>query len=284
MNPIQDTFITIPTENEQLKPYISFFYFHSCEDEQFKKAFTYFPNFKHAITVYQNSKSVRLSHNRSKVVADNKMNVLFSMNYSDAIKVELNGKFSKIGIVFHPLGLNHFIKDDLNKIYDAENKIFNYYGFEFENILSKVFSSEKTEEKRQLLEDFFISKLQPISFPLLKPAIELLFEHQANYKVEEIATTLKTNRKQLFRLFQKHLGCSPETYRKMLRFRNAFNQLQIEKNKTLTEISLFNHYYDQADFNRQFKAITHEQPKKLMPKITHVGNEDTYWKFEEVTH
>jgi hypothetical protein len=43
---------------------------------------------------------------------------------------------------------------------------------------------------------------------------------------------------------------------------------------------LFHNYYDQSDFNRQFKSITKEQPKNLLRNITHIGNEDTYWKFD----
>ncbi|MBC8644995.1 helix-turn-helix transcriptional regulator [Flavobacterium lindanitolerans] len=83
-------------------------------------------------------------------------------------------------------------------------------------------------------------------------------------KVAALSEKLKTNRKTLLRLFQKHLLCSVEEYKKMVRFRQAINFSQEQNGaNTLTEVALFSQYYDQADFIRQFKSITKESPKKL---------------------
>jgi AraC-like DNA-binding protein len=276
-----DQFITLPVENEVLKPYISYFYFHTSTQENFQKSFTFYPNFKHAITAYAGSKSVKINVGSHKIIPSDTVNVLYTMNYDKAYQVFLSGVFSKIGIVFHPLGINHFIDTDLVKIYNLDQShTFTYFGVEFVEVLTRVFETEEMDTKQQLLEDFLISKLQIFNQPILKKAVELLFENQSVLKIEEIADKLEINRKQLLRIFQKHLCCSPEAYRKMIRFRHAFNHLQTEKDRTLTDISLFHNYYDQSDFNRQFKSITKEQPKNLLKNIVHVGSEDTYWKFE----
>jgi len=276
-----DQFITLPVENEKLKPFISYFYFHSASSEQFKKSFTFYPNFKHAITAYASSKSIKIDTCSHKIVPSETVNVLYTMNYEKAYQVFLSGVFSKIGIVFHPLGINQFIETDLVKIYNLDNaQSFTYYGDEFITLLQRVFETDSLQVKQHLLEDYFLAKLVPFNQPVLTRAIDLMFESQSVLKIEEISEVLKVNRKQLLRMFQKHLCCSPEAYRKMIRFRNAFNELQTEKDRKITDICLFHNYYDQSDFNRQFKSITQEQPKSLLKNITHVGNEDTYWKFE----
>jgi AraC-like DNA-binding protein len=284
MNSGKDHFITLPTKDDRLKPFVSYFYFHHATDEIFNKSFTFYPNYKHAITAYASSKSIKIGPSTHKIIPHSNVNVLYTMNYDKAYQVNLNGAFSKLGIVFHPLGINHFIKPDLDKIYNIDNQYsFHYFGNEFDQVLQSVFDTDSYELKQEILEQFLISKLQPFDQPLLKQAIDLMFDNQSNLKIEEIASILNTNRKQLLRLFQKHVCCSPEIYRKMIRFRNAFNELQTDKESTLTDISLFHNYYDQSDFNRQFKSITNEQPKNLLKSITHIGNEDTYWKFEELT-
>ena len=276
-----DQFITLPVKSETLKPFISYFYFHHSKSEHFSKSFTFYPNFKHAVTAYANSKSIKMHVGSHKIVPSETANVLYTMNYDKAYQVFLSGVFSKIGVVFQPLGINHFIDTDLVKIYNLDQShAFSHFGNEFVEVLIRVFETEELDTKQQLLEDFLVSKLQIFNQPILKKAVELLFENQSVLKIEEIADKLEINRKQLLRIFQKHLCCSPETYRKMIRFRNAFNQLQTDKDRTLTDISLFHNYYDQSDFNRQFKSITQEQPKNLLKNISHVGNEDTYWKFE----
>lgn len=281
MEETHDQFITLPVVNEVLKPYISYFYFHISTQENFQKSFTFYPNFKHAITAYAGSKSIKMHVGSHKIVPSETVNVLYTMNYDKAYQVFLSGVFSKIGIVFHPLGINHFIDTDLVKIYNLDDShTFTHFGDAFNEVLTCVFETEELDTKQQLLEDFLISKLQTFNQPILKKAVELLFENQSVLKIEEIADKLEINRKQLLRIFQKHLCCSPEAYRKMIRFRHAFNHLQTEKDRTLTDISLFHNYYDQSDFNRQFKSITKEQPKNLLKNITHIGNEDTYWKFE----
>lgn len=67
----------------------------------------------------------------------------------------------------------------------------------------------------------------------------------------------------------------------MIKFRNTLNfSLSNPEEISLTDISLYNLYYDQADFNKNFKSITKLKPKELLSKITHLGAEDTYWYFE----
>ena len=102
-----------------------------------------------------------------------------------------------------------------------------------------------------------------------------------NIQVETLVETTGINRKTLLRHFQKHFCCSIEEYKKMVKFRNTLNftQSQLEFN-SLTEISLYNHYYDQSDFNKQFKTITNYTPKELLSKIKKMGEEGTYWVFE----
>ena len=65
-------------------------------------------------------------------------------------------------------------------------------------------------------------------------------------------------------------------------FRNALNFSQQKDGLlSLTDVALYNLYYDQAHFIKQFKSITKLSPKTLLSKITKLGNQEVYWNFDE---
>ncbi len=281
MSPL-DTFLTIKPKDSILKKHISYYYFHQSTDLNFKKKFTFYPNFIHGLTAYKNSDlefDGMTSLVKSNVNA--KINILYTMNYSQNISVSLNGCFNKIGVAFQVAGINHFVSEELCKIYNNVTKEFNYFGKEFEEVLSNVFKTDNLDIKCNLLDNFFLSKLVNFKHSVLIDCLNMIIESNGTIKVETLVETTGINRKTLLRHFQKHFCCSIEEYKKMVKFRNTLNftQSQLEFN-SLTEISLYNHYYDQSDFNKQFKTITNYTPKELLSKIKKMGEEGTYWVFE----
>ncbi len=279
---MQDTFLTIKPKNSVLKKYISYYYFHRSTDCNLKKKFTFFPNYIHGLTAYENS-DVTYNGRTSIVQSDinEKIKVLYTMNYNRNITVSLNGVFNKVGVAFQIAGINHFVSEELCKIYNKETQEFNYFGEKFEKVLSFVFKSNNLDEKRDLLDNFFLSKLIKFEHSVLIDCLNLIIDSNGTIKVDTLVEKTGINRKTLLRHFQKHFCCSIEEYKKMVKFRNTLNftQSQPEFN-SLTEISLYNHYYDQSDFNKQFKTISNFTPKELLSKIKKIGEEETYWVFE----
>jgi len=277
-----DTFLTIQPKKTNLKKYISYYYFHQSTDSKFKKTFTFFPNYIHGLTAYRNS-NIHINEKGSDVTPINneEIKVYYTMNYDKAIEVSLHGVFNKIGIAFQFAGINHFIDSDLNKLYHENTYEFTHFGLEFEKILAGIFHLENLEEKRDLLDDFFVSHLKTFENQKLIECLEEIIESNGTIKVNALEEKTGIQRKTLLRNFQKHFCCSIEEYKKMVKFRNTLNYSQsLSEFNSLTEISLYNHYYDQSDFNKQFKSITNYTPKELLSKIKKIGEEETYWVFE----
>ncbi|MBI1836732.1 MAG: helix-turn-helix transcriptional regulator [Flavobacteriia bacterium] len=275
--PDNESFLTIQPQIQSIRKYISYYYFHTSSDIKFKKSFTFFPNYKHGITAYYGSKNDFRDCSNVEPSIDT-ITVLYTMNYDQAIQVHLKGAFNKIGIAFRTCGINHFMKDDLKKHYNNDNHLFNYFGEEFKKLLISVYNTSNIEKKRDLLDSFFEKKHVIFQEENLMGIVQEIIESNGTVKIEELSKKYNIHRKTILRLFQKHFCCSPETYKKMVKFRNTLNYTQTQNQfDSLTEISLFNHYYDQADFNKQFKAITNFTPKELLSKIKKIGNEDIYW-------
>lgn len=234
------------------------------------------------MTAYKNA-SVQLDGDCSLVRPDTGIpyTTLYTVNKNKSIKVAIEGPFHKVGVVFNPLGINHFFDSPLSSFFKQEKGEFPFFGSSFYSCLETVFREVTIENKVSQLDQFFESALIPFDETVLKKAVGAIILSNGSLKVEELSDTLQVNRKTLLRLFQKHVLMSVEDYRKMVMFRQAMNYYQEHKSQSnLTEVALFSMYYDQAHFIKHFKSVTKETPSSLLTKVAQVGTEDTYWYFE----
>ena len=277
-----ESFTTVKPLSEKISRYISYYYFHSSVDENYNKSFVFYPNYKHALTVYKNSE-VLLADISSTVTPSKNITVrpLYTINKEKSLKVSISGCFDKIGVVFNPLGINFFIEKPLSEILSSDFDYFPHFGEEFPEVLVQVFDEKDLQNKVVLLDAFFEKSFVEFDEPIIKKSVKEILSSNGAIKVVELSEQLNVNRKTLLRLFKKHTNMSVEEYRKMVMFRQAINYFHQNKETTnLTDVALFSMYYDQAHFIKHFKSITKETPTILLSKISHLGEEDTYWYFE----
>lgn len=282
-NSNKNIFITAKPVSKKISKYISYYYFDRSEDENYQRKFIFYPNYKHALTAYKNSKVVLMENKSSVSPTDaNRINTFYSINKDKDIKVSIEGRYDKIGIVFNPLGINHFLDKPLQDIFPNDMGFFSYFGKSFEQVLETVFEKKMLDEKVFLLDEFFGKVYNDFHQPILKKAIGELIVSNGAIKVKELSKKLNINRRTLLRLFRRHTNMTVEEYRKMVMFRQALNYFHQNKETTnITDIALFSMYYDQAHFIKHSKAITKETPSTLLSKISHIGEEDTYWYFKD---
>lgn len=276
-------FTTVKPKNEVVAKYIDYYYFHVSDNPVFTRSFFFYPNYKHAITIYKGS-DVTLSDEGSHVkpASHDSIDVFYSINTNHNFKVELKGVFDKIGIVFNPLGLNHFVKNSLGEFFDRTINVMDCFGEPFIKVLEKVYALSDVDAKGGLLDAFFTNAFNGFNEPVIKRAVEEILNTNGSVRVEELSDSLNVNRKTLLRLFKKHLCCSVEEYKKLVMFRNALNySQQAGDDATLTDVALYSLYYDQAHYIKHFKSVTKQSPKVLLSRLTKLGNQETYWHFED---
>lgn len=282
-NTPKDSFITAKPVSKKISEFISYYYFHQTKNENYQRSFTFYPHYKHALTAYKNS-IVDLKENSSTIYPSKEQSVksLYAINNDRNIKVNIQGPFQKLGIVFNPLGINHFIEMPLQNIHPIKTGFFTYFAEEFEQLLKQIFKENQIDKKVTLLDEFFEEKLVDFDQPILKKAIEKIINSNGAIQVSALSEALNVNRRTLLRLFRKHTSMSVEEYRKMVMFRQAFNYFNENKEDTnLTDVALFSMYYDQAHYIKHFKSITKETASTLLQKISKIGGKDTYWYFED---
>jgi AraC-like DNA-binding protein len=262
-----ERFLTIKPKNELISKYISYYYFHDSDDSGFLRNFIFFPHFKHGFTVYRQGNDFR---------------TLYTMNYDRQIQVELKGVFQKVGVAFNPLGINQFVSKPISELYDPQTFHFQHWNPEIFPELAAVFEADEIEEKRDLLDQLFEKRFRSNSdLEIVQQAVSLIFNTFGTIQVDELSLQIGVNRKTLLRHFKKHLGCSIEEYKKVVKFRTSIQAASNKGLKNLTEVSLYSLYYDQSDFTNRFKELTGQAPGAFFASIQKMGEEDIFWKFDE---
>lgn len=282
----KDTYLTtVKPQNNRLKKLIAYYYFHVSDNNQHTESFYFYPNYLHALTIYKgNEVEINANKKTSKISVskdNDKLTFLYTINLKDKYYVDIKGTFYKIGIVFYPLGINHFISQPLDLLM-FQNFQSVKLGESFETILSVISKEQSIGQQITILEEALLSILRPFEEKQLQKAVKEIVLSNGTIKTYELEQLTGLNRKTLLRLFKKHTFSTVEEYKKMVMFRNSLTYaLQNKELSNLTDVALFNMYYDQSHFIKHFKSITKETLKTLLPKIKQLGNEDLYWHFLE---
>jgi AraC-like DNA-binding protein len=199
--------------------------------------------------------------------------------YKNFGHAEILGPFDKIGIVFQPLGLNHFVSGNLSTLASDEvNVNFSHFQRSLPTILDLVFDQKDIDAKVELLDAYFLQHLVEFEDKRLPSVVDFLFRTEDKLSVQQICENFDINRKTLLRLFNRHLNCSPKEYITLVQFRRAVELYQNSSHKpSLTRLALDLDYYDQSDFIHRFTKITGVSPKRLFTNIEKYGVHATYW-------
>lgn len=277
-----EIFQTFKPKNEILKKYIDSFYFHKADTIINSKKIVFFPNTKNALTIYKNAQKIEssLNPNHIKIVHHKTYNYLFLFGgiQQNAIISEMNGPFDKIGVVFKPLGMNHFIDEIyLGKIV---NNSYNFPSIEkkLKHYVDSIYSTNNLEKRLEMIELLFLNQINDhFNEPLLEKAINMIESFNGKLRIKELADKLNIEEKTLLRKFKNHVNCTPKYYSKVFQFRKAIsNHIKKQENKSLTDLALKNEYYDQSDFIKSFRKLTGSTPSFFFNHIHDLGNE-IYW-------
>ncbi len=191
--------------------------------------------------------------------------------------IEYTGKLQEISIVFKPLGLNRFFREDYQAIapgfsQELLNGVWNKFG---ENLFLR-------EDDLLNLESFLLSQLiENHAFTQLEDSLLILDNVTDESSISEIAQRLGYNLKTFQRHFKKHIGCSPIEYRRICRFRNTLaTKLDSSELKTLTDITYEGGYFDQSYFIKEFRKLTNRNPKDFFNVVSKVDGDKIVWEIK----
>lgn len=197
--------------------------------------------------------------------------------YTTPVLLEYKGQLREISIIFKPLGINRFFKDNYLSLapkfsQELTNDVWSQFG---ESLFSGIDDISK-------IESFLLSQFSdhPI-FSIIETALKWLENSDEKIAISTIAMKVGLNAKTFQRYFQKHMGCSPIEYRRIFRFRSSLtNKLNSAEWKNLTDITYEGGYYDQSYFIKEFRKITHHNPKDFFKSTSKVDGDKIIWEIK----
>ncbi len=196
---------SIPPKSAQLSRYLKLYYVHSSDDPDYHRKIIYYPNYTSTLNIYKNSGITWTANSRThRFSSQNQLLKILVGKINKSREIITIGPFNKMAIVFHPLGLNHFIRDPGSALIKEHFSFFDHYGKQFDNTLEEVFAAPSIEQKRDLLDHFFNDHFSNFAEQRLIQAVQSILAANDRIRVEQLAQQLSISRKTLLRLFRKH--------------------------------------------------------------------------------
>lgn len=199
---------------------------------------------------------IEVHTSKSKYVMDE--GFYFCSQMTNKVLVHIQPKTKVTIIQLHAWALSFFPKYDLGNFTDSIIKI------DFTELPFEANSNIDIAVLLNTINTYFeeLNTLNPAKNTIEK-ICEIIKLHQEEISVSEIGKSLNVSQRLLQIRFKSATGLTIKKYIQILKFRKSVDQMinsDLEKLK-LTDVALYNQYFDQSHFIKQFKDVTKTTPK-----------------------
>ena len=175
------------------------------------------------------------------------------------------GNIDMIAIIFHPLGLNPFVRCPMSELYNRYVDVEDLEDAEL-NHLKRIVSSEREAQVCiQQIESFLMRRLVDIghNYNRIESVIRLI----ANYPQTDVDTLAKDaclGYRQFKRIFTEYVGMNPKEYYKVIRFQRILYMLQDNPEMEFTDLSYLCGFYDLSHLVKDFREFSGCSPTQYL--------------------
>lgn len=175
----------------------------------------------------------------------------------------VTGFYHLLGVAFHSYAIPSLFNIPALELNKEFISLDTFLGPEGRILTEKIALAANTQERIQILSNYFISVLskQRLEDKLIVNAIKEIKESNGKLKINTLANNFCLSQKQFTRRFKEFSGFSPKMYSRIIRFESTIQSYSNLSN--LTDITYANGYYDQAHFIHDFKAFTGYNPTQF---------------------
>lgn len=185
--------------------------------------------------------------------------------YSGYALVEASGLTSGLQVNFTPLGARRFFGLPLGEMADRSVDLADLLGGA-NRLVEQLAALPSWSARCGLLDALITARLAeaPPPPPHVAHAWRRLCETNGRIGAGALAAELGCSRKHLAAGFRDQLGLPPATAGRVLRFGRALRLLERDARPRWAQIALCCGYFDQAHFNREFRAFTGRTPREFL--------------------
>ena len=193
---------------------------------------------------------------------------IFDLEYPMKIEIGCSGKpFKGLSVTFTHMGVNKYFNRPLFEFTNRIHEVALLWGNKGMSVIQKITQAPNDMVRITLLNQFFLEHVHEknhLEQRDIYPVLNWLEHTSGRITVDELAQKLSISYKSIYRKFIYHIGLTPKTYLKIIRFNKACKLLNQLPKLSWSELAYFCGYYDQAHFINEFHAIMKTSPKKFL--------------------
>lgn len=267
-------FVNTEPKAEKLKAYISSFTV-STDTASYPLTYTAFPNLGTCLAFF-NKTSVRLDQNGLVLSSDiDKAPVITLLGrLLSPTQVTFMDQLEEISINFKSCGINYFFNRPFAEMAPNAHQVLT--DPQWTEFAVRLYA-EVPEKRLALLEAFLLTKIVSQNTNLLQRITKSAagIEETTVQIQAEIACMSQRN---FLRYFKAYIGCSPSSYKKILRFRSLLDSHYSNMTMSYTSILPGSEYYDAAHFRKDFIQFTGIAPTRFVKGSFLQGNGSSVFK------
>lgn len=179
------------------------------------------------------------------------------------VDIKPSGVIHTAGVHFHPAGANAFVAGDLGRFVNQIVPLGPALGEVVGPTLTRLRRARNPEARVAILEGFLRARQRP-GDPTMAKASSQLTEGTDAVDIEAMARGFKLSDRQFRRRFEAAVGLGPKRFARLVRFQRVFEERREHDGRAWSEVALACGYYDQAHFNRDFRAFAGVKPREII--------------------
>lgn len=188
--------------------------------------------------------------------------------HTDRFVRVLSGQGAVFGIKFRPGGFYAFLQRDVHTITNQRLPVAAVFGDIGDAFASAVAQAHDDAERLQLAEAFLLARA-PQADPALQQIsaiVTAMMSDRGISKVDDLVARFGLAKRQLQRVFLRHVGVQPKWIIQRYRLHEALAQLTPNSKPDWARLALDLGYSDQAHFINDFKSSTGDTPHDYWQK------------------
>lgn len=186
------------------------------------------------------------------------------------IFLDARTRISTMGVVFRPGGIQALFSLSAGELSDQVISVSDVTDMDISALRQQLADAPTTNKKFCLLETFLTSILDPDFQP--NPSVVFsarkIYNQNGKQPISEITEQVGYSRRRLSELFRETVGTSPKQFSCIQRFQQTLRLIRKYPEPDLSRIAHDSGYYDQAHFNRDFKALSGITPTEYIKSKT----------------